>query len=159
MLACIYLVPLDHHQNMSSSNESSLLSTAVSILDGLNYLVWKNQMKAWLWSKGLWQITVGNEQKFPEADANATIAICEANYKSWMEWDNKDDQAYGTILLCVNPSVTVVADSAATANIVWQALQAAFSQTGPSAIFTEFKSVISQKISMATPTIDIMAMN
>jgi len=32
-------------------------------------------------------------------------------------------------------------------------------QTGPSAIFTEFKSVISQKISLVNPALDIMVMN
>ena len=69
---------------MSQSNES-LLTTSASILDGLNYLVWKAQMKAWLRSKGLWQITSGNEQKFPEADTSASVTICEANYKSRME--------------------------------------------------------------------------
>jgi len=76
-----------------------------------------------------------------------------------MEWDNKDDQAYRTILLHVNPSVAVVTDSTTTANAIWQALQAAFGQTGPLAIFTKFKSVISQKISSATPIVDIMVMN
>jgi len=49
--------------------------------------------------KGLWQITCGNEKKFPEADPSVTAAMHEANYKAHMEWDNKDDQAYGTILL------------------------------------------------------------
>jgi len=85
----------------------------MSILDGSNYLVWKNQMKAWLQSKGLWQITSGNEWKFPEADASASVTTHEANYKSQMEWDNKDDQAYRLILLSVNPSVAVVTSSAA----------------------------------------------
>jgi len=92
---------------MSTSHESSLLSTAVSILDGSNYLVWKNQMRAWLRSKGLWQITNGNEKKFQELDPSAPAAAREANYKQRMDWDNKDDQAYGTILLRVNPSVAV----------------------------------------------------
>jgi len=76
-----------------------------------------------------------------------------------MEWDNKDDQAYGSILLWVNPSVAAVATSATTANAAWLALYATFSQKGPLAIFTEFKSAISQKISMANPAIDIMVMN
>jgi len=76
-----------------------------------------------------------------------------------MEWDNKNNQAYGMILLCVNPSVAIVTNSAATANAVWQALQAAFGQTGPLAIFTKFKGAISQKISMANPAINIMTMN
>jgi len=102
---------------MSTSHESSLLSTAVSVLDGSNYLVWKNQMRAWLRSKGLWQITNGNEKKFPELDPSASSAAREANYKQCMDWDNKDDQAYGTILLRVNPSVAVVANSSLTAKL------------------------------------------
>jgi len=145
--------------NMSSSHESSLLSTSVSILDGLNYLVWKNQMKAWLQSKGLWQIMSGNKRKFPEAAENMPSTMHETNYKACMDWDNKDDQAYGMILLKVNPSVAIVTTSITTARDVWQAFHTAFGQTGPLAIFTEFKSVISQKISMAMPTLNIMAMN
>jgi len=55
--------------------------------------------------------------------------------------------------------VAAVATSSATANAAWQALKATFSQTGPLAIFTKFKNAISQKISTANPTINIMAMN
>jgi len=76
-----------------------------------------------------------------------------------MDWDNKDDQAYGTILLRVNPSVAVVANSSLTAKEVWEALHTAFGTTGPSAIFADFKNVISKKISAANPAIDIMEMN
>ena len=76
-----------------------------------------------------------------------------------MEWDNKDDQAYGSILLQVNPSVAVVASGSATTNAIWLALQTAFGQTGPSAIFTKFKGAISKKISMGNPALDIMEMN
>jgi len=144
---------------MSSGHKSSLLSTSVSILDRSNYLVWKNQMKAWLQSKGLWQITSGNERKFPKADASASQATCKANYKQHMDWDNKDDQAYGTMLLRVNPSVAAVTTSTTTARDVWMALHTAFSTTSPSAIFTEFKNAISKKISVANPTLNIMEMN
>jgi len=76
-----------------------------------------------------------------------------------MDWDNKDDQAYGTILLQVNPSVAALANSTLTAKAIWEALHAAFGTTGPLAIFTEFKNVISKKISMANPTLNIMEMN
>jgi len=96
-----------------------------------------------------------NERKLPEVATTEMVAVQQANYKVWMEWDNKDDQAYGSILLQVNPSVAAVT----TANPIWWALQTTFGQTGPLAIFTEFKSVISQKISVANPTIDIMVMN
>jgi len=95
----MFLVPLDHHQQLFSGHKSSLLSTSISILDGLNYLVWKNQMRAWLRSKGLWQITNGNEKKFQEVTDTAPSAVHEANYKQCMDWDNKDNQAYGMILL------------------------------------------------------------
>ena len=83
-------------------------------------------MRAWLQSKGLWQITYGNAKKFPESDASAMLTVHEANYKSQMEWDNKDDQAYRSILLQVNPSVAVVASGSATANAIWLALQTTF---------------------------------
>ena len=144
---------------MSSTHELSLLSTSMSILDRSNYLVWKNQMRAWLRSKGLWQITNGNEKKFPELDPSASHAACEANYKQRMDWDNKDNQAYGTIFLRVNPSVAVIATSLLTAKEVWEALHTAFGTTGPSAIFADFKNAVSKKISAANPAIDIMEMN
>jgi len=76
-----------------------------------------------------------------------------------MDWDNKDDQAYGTILLRVNPSVATISNSTLTVKAVWEVLHTAFGTTGPSAIFTNFKNVISKKISMANPTLDIMEMN
>jgi len=135
---------------MSTGNES-LLSTSMSILDGSNYLVWESKMKAWLRSKGLWQITNGNEKKFPQVPDTESTTNRQANYKACMEWDNKDDQAYRSILLQVNPSVAVLAASSATAMAAW----AAFGQISTLAIFTEFKSVISQKISTANPALDI----
>jgi len=144
---------------MSATHKTSLLSTSVSVLDGSNYLVWKNQMRAWLWSKGLWQITNRNEKKFNELNPSTTVAACEANYKQCMDWNNKDDQAYGMILLRVNPSVAAIANSTLTAKAVWEALHAAFSTTGPSAIFADFKNAISKKISTANPALDIMEMN
>jgi len=55
--------------------------------------------------------------------------------------------------------VAVLAATSATAMAAWVALKAVFGQTGPSAIFTEFKNTISLKISAANPTLDIMVMN
>jgi len=52
--------------------------------------------------------------------------------------------------------VAAVATSTTTANAAWLALHATFGQTGPSAIFTEFKNTISQKITMANPAFDII---
>ena len=88
---------------MSTSNKSSL--TTVSVLDGLNYLIWESQMKAWLRSKGLWQITCSNKKRFPQAADTESVTIRQASYNSQMEWDNKDNQTYGLILLHVNLSV------------------------------------------------------
>jgi len=144
---------------MSTSNELTLLTISMSILDGSNYLVWESQMNAWLRSKGLWQITAGNEKKFPQVPNMESTTIKQANMKARMEWDNKDNQVYGSIILHVNLSVAVLAASSATEMAAWVALRAAFRQTSPSAIFAEFKNAISQKISTANPTLDIMVMN
>jgi len=84
--------------------------------------------------------------------------ICKANSKQHMDWDNKDDQAYGMILLQVNPLVAAVTLSCTTAKAIWEALHVAFGTTSPSAIFTKFKSASSKKISVANPTLDIMEM-
>jgi len=158
MLTYIYGSPRSPSK-MSTSNELSLLTTSISILDRSNYLVWESQMKAWLRSKGLLQITIRNEKKFPQVPDTESTTIKQANWKAQMEWDNKDDQAYGSILLHVNLSVAVLVASSATAMAAWVALRAAFAQTGPSAVFTKFKNAISQKISMANPALNIMAMN
>jgi len=42
-------------------------------------------MKAWLRSKGLWQIMSGNERKFPKAASMESTAVQQANYKAHME--------------------------------------------------------------------------
>jgi len=55
--------------------------------------------------------------------------------------------------------VAAVANSALTAKAVWEALHAAFGTTSPLAIFSEFKSAISKKISTTNPTLNIMEMN
>ena len=67
--------------------------------------------------------------------------------------------AHGTILLHVNPLVAVLANSSLTAKAIWEVLHAAFGTTGHSAIFANFKNVISKKISIGNPTLDIMEMN
>ena len=43
---------------MSSKED---LSASVSILVGPNWIIWEAQMKAYLRTKGLWQLVSGNE--------------------------------------------------------------------------------------------------
>jgi len=70
-----------------------------------------------------------------------------------MDWDNKDDQAYGTILLRVNPSVAVLANSSLTAKAIWGGATCCLGTTGPLGYLANFKNAISKKISPANPTL------
>ena len=99
---------------MSSIKETEL-SASVPILIGPNWIIWEAQMKAYLWTQGLWQLVIGNEDKpeelpsghagqaacaatdtmpareFIQAILFPTAAELEARCKDIRNWDNKDD--------------------------------------------------------------------
>src|SRR5258708_34440402 len=101
------------------------LSSTVPILVGSNWIVWEAQMKAYLRTKGLWQLVTGNEIRpddLPEGraartarEATATQPAREAvegidfpdphdvaeRAKEQRTWSNKDDQALGIITLTI----------------------------------------------------------
>jgi len=111
------------------------LSASVPILIGPNWIIWEAQMKAYLHTKGLWQLVTGNEAcpenvpagcnaqaaraatgnqpalealdaiLFPTADQ---IAACN---KEQNDWDNKDDQAISIITLKIFHSIRCHAHS------------------------------------------------
>ena len=92
---------------MSTSTKD--LSSAVPVLDGTNYRVWKIQMSNFLRAKGLWQYVQGlvprPEDAAPTGTTAAPIAptaqaIEEAAEKQ-LAWDIKDDEANGLIMLKV----------------------------------------------------------
>src|SRR5260221_8399065 len=150
---------------MSSKED---LSASSHILIGNNWIIWEAQMKAYLCTKGLWQLVSGNEicaENLPTGcntqAAQAAMAECEAqealaaipfptdeqlaaHAKEQMDWDNKDDQALGIITLKISHSLhTHIMDEA---SVVWESLANAFATPGPAAIFNDFTKVVKLRI-------------
>ena len=111
------------------SNKSNDLSASVPILTGPNWIIWEAQMKAYLRTKGLWQLVIGNENRpnalpagrhaitaraatetHPAREAVVAIPFptdeeLAARLKEQADWDNKDDQALGIITLKIAHSL------------------------------------------------------
>ena len=77
---------------------SSQLTSLVPILDGSNYGLWSKAMKAYLMSIGLW----GHASREIASPAPAEDGTNHANLP---EWTKRDQQAMGSILLHVTPSI------------------------------------------------------
>ena len=77
---------------------SSSLEKLVPLFDGSNYLIWSDSMRAWLRSQGLWQITSGTEVK-PTAPAVTTSTAAASVADAVANWNNRDDQAFGSLVL------------------------------------------------------------
>src|SRR5258707_14854529 len=136
---------------MSSKED---LSASVPILVGPNWIIWEAQMKAYLRTKGLWQLVSGNKiraENLPQEAQEAQAAIpfptdeqLAACAKLQMDWDNKDDQALGIITLKISHSLcTHIMDEA---SVVWESLSNAFATPGPAAIFNDFAKVVNLRI-------------
>jgi len=129
------------------------LSASVPILVGPNWILWEAQMKAYLCTKGLWQLVTGNEVRLRDLPAGwnaqtAQAATAEqpvreaiaailfptadqtaAHNKEQNDWDNKDDQAISIITLKISHSIcTHIADHASE---TWMNLSMAFATPGP----------------------------
>ena len=105
------------------------LSSQVPTLVGPNWIIWEAQMKAYLRTKGLWQLVTGNEQRpvswppgrhavtarvgtdtTPAREAVAAVHFptneeITLRFKEQADWDNKDDQALGIITLKISHSL------------------------------------------------------
>ena len=144
------------------------LSASVPILVGPNWIIWEAQMKAYLRTKGLWQLVVGNEhrpenlptgcnavaaraatQTTPAREAVEAIPFPDdeqlaARHEEQADWDNKDDQALGIITLKISHSLrTHVEDDAYGA---WNSLSTAFATPGPAAIFNDFAKIVNMRL-------------
>ena len=86
--------------HLIATTMSSSLEKLVPLLEGSNYLIWAGLMRPYLQSQGMWHIVNGDEPKPRALAAMATnaaeVAAREAEHK---DWNNKDDQAFGAIML------------------------------------------------------------
>src|ERR1700733_1296356 len=137
-------------------NMSSSIERLVPLLDGSNYRVWKDSMKSYLMSQGYWRIANGEYLKPASlATTNGCYAQVESDRR---EWDNKDDAAYGSIMLRIAPLLHNLATGQTGAKALWDVLAATLGKTGAALIYSEFKAATSVWISASNPTADCTKM-
>jgi hypothetical protein len=130
---------------------SSSLKKLVSVFDGSNYIAWSDSMRAWLRSQGYWQVVSGAEKK-PILPPQATTAQTAEVGSSIMAWENKNDQAFGSIILRLAPSLRQRANAKATVKQVWELLATDYGVDGPSQAFIDFRTAITIKIPANNPS-------
>src|SRR5688572_23614262 len=121
---------------------SSQLTSLIPMLDGSNYTEWSKKMRAYLQSQGVWRYTNGNIPRISFANADQpTPAERKANVK----WFSEDDKANGAIQLRVAPSLSEHFGN--TSQATWNNLKTACGTPGAAAIFGDFRSAITLRIS------------
>ena len=131
---------------MSSSADFSLNKT-IPVFDGANFLEWQPQMKGFLQLKGWWHIVNSTITQPVVGAAGAT----QADVNGWLM---ADKMALGAITLKLVHTLRtgmVAATSAAT----WTALTTAFTHTGVSAVYQDFKAAMRVRIGTSNPAKDI----
>src|ERR1700733_3089810 len=137
-------------------NMSSSIEKLVPLLDGSNYRVWKDSMQSYLMSQGYWRITNGQYLKPASlATTNDRYAQVESDRR---EWDNKDDAAYGSIMLRIAPLLHNLATGQTGAKALWDAIATTLGKTGAALIYSEFKAVTSIRVSATNPMADCTKM-
>ena len=111
---------------MSNNQATSSISTHVPILDGTNYREWAAQMRAYLWSVGLWLIVSGT-------------TTAPTDPAELAKWTLSDSMANGAIELRCSLNIHDLIGNTSAAT--WTALSNAFGATGVSQLFGDFKQV------------------
>jgi hypothetical protein len=136
---------------------SSSLEKLVSVFDGSNYLTWSDSMCAWLRSQGFWQVVSGAELR-PMMPLQATAAQTLEIGACITAWENKNDQAFSSIVLRLAPSLRQRANAKTTAKQVWELLVTNYGVDGPSQAFIDFRTAITIKIPANNPSPSISQM-
>jgi len=129
---------------MSSSKDYSL-GSRVPTLDGTNYRLWAIQMGNFLRAKGLWQYTSAQITRPANPPDNATLAQAQTARDKQQEWDLKDDEAIGFIMLYVTPSLHDQQGN--TAHRTWENLKSKFEKQGAANIYNDFQRLVNYRIS------------
>jgi hypothetical protein len=127
-------------------SSSSFVTVQVPVFDGSNYLVWENQMRAWLMQAQLWRITNGQSTR-PAANTNGEQD----------RWDDRDEAAHGAILLRLAHNMRPATLSTNVAAL-WTHITTTWARTGVSAVIQDFVSACRIKVSTTNPARDITRM-
>jgi hypothetical protein len=126
-------------------------------MEGSNYLLWAESMKLFLCFQGVWQIVAGFQTQ-PIVPTSSTAAIIEEVQTKKDAWNNKDDSAFGYMMLRVFPSLHHLVLAKNYSSEIWTTLETTFGVQGPALIYVEFKSSLAIKNPAANPVLEINRM-
>jgi hypothetical protein len=136
---------------------SSSLEKLVSIFDRSNYIMWSDSMQAWLRSQGFWQVISGAEEHSNQPAQSTAAQTVEIN-TCITAWENKNNQVFGSIVLCLTPSIHQRANTKNTVKELWELFATDYSVDGPSQAFIDFRMAITIKILANNPLPSILQM-
>src|ERR1700752_4239889 len=136
---------------------SQQLTSLVPVLDGSNYGLWSQAIKAYLMSLGLWGYVTGDIEHPDKVtvDTNATQDIQDAQRTAKVLADEainayniKDDMAKGTIVLQVSPSIQQELTSLSDPDTddIWDHLESRYGSATPTSIYKDFKEALNVRL-------------
>ena len=134
---------------------SSSLEKLVPLLEGNNYLIWADAIKSYLRSQGIWQVVSGGYLQPTAPTGNPTAAQLKEFQTENLDWRNKDDAAFGSIMLRVASSLQESISSKANSKEAWDELVARFGTPGPSLVYSDFRTALNTRLSPTNPELDI----
>ena len=145
------------------------LMQLVPVLDGSNYLPWAHAMTTYLKSQGLWPIVNGTEHypvnsttpKTPPSGSPSvsTYTVPKEVEKARRAYWLKNDQAMGTIMLCLTSAIADLCSAFQTVDDVWNHLKNEYFTPSLSYAYQQFKIAMNFKIDTArhpAPQIDYL---
>ena len=115
-------------------------------------------MRAWLRSQGLWQIISGTEVK-PTTPAITTSTAATTISDAEAAWNNRDDQAFGSLVLWISPAIRQRVALQTSSAAVWTLIATKYGVQSPSLLFMDFQQAISMQLSAANPAPKIAEMS
>ena len=85
-------------------------------LNGHNYTTWKKDMKSFLQTKKVWRVVDGTKPR-PTTITDANGAV--TNQDAIDEWDDKNEDACGTIFRCIDDSQRIHVTTQDVAHTIW----------------------------------------
>src|ERR1700723_3834672 len=134
---------------------SSSLEKLVPLLEGNNYLIWADAIKSYLRSQGIWQVVSGGYLQPPAPTGNPTAAQLKEFQTENLDWRNKDDAAFGSIMLRIASSLQESISSKANSKKAGDELVARFGTPGPSLVYSDFRTALNTRLSPTNPELDI----
>src|SRR6202012_2610016 len=124
---------------------SSQLTSLITLFDGSNWGIWSRTMKAFLMLKGLWgyvNSTIAITTITANPNDPAQMADHTAQQAALTAWNKADDQALGSIILCLKPELQQH-PTQATSSTAWDALEQQYGAPTVPSIYKDFKEAIS----------------